>query len=208
VLLAVCAVGVPRAWADGDPASDVLLAQNAFYPYQPPVPPKLEATLNNLLAASARARMPLKVAIISSPEELGLVPKYFGHPQDYARFLDREISFNGPQPLLVVMPAGFGLAAAGPASALTHIPLDAAQRTYGLTRAAILATVALAHANGHPLSASASLPATPTAATPAHHGVSTVLLFGLPLLLLVLAGLAALRRHRSRPPGDEPFAQR
>jgi hypothetical protein len=201
--LALHATAASLAWADGDPASDVLLAQNAFYPYQPPVPPKLEAALNALLAATAHAHMPLKVAIIGSREELGLVPDYFGRPQPYAEFLDREISYNKPQPLLVVMPAGFGLAAIGPASALTHIETNAPQRTYGLTRAAILAVTALAHANGHPI-ASPSIPS----ANPAHGGLPTAVLFSVPVLLVILAGVAVIQRRkpdsRQRPPTTPP----
>lgn len=195
------------AWADGDPASDVLLAQNAFYPYQPPVSPKLEAALNALLVAAAHAHMPLKVAIIGSREELGLIPNYFGHPQPYAEFLDREISFNKPQPLLVVMPAGFGLAAAGPPSALTHIAIDSRQRTYGLTRAAILAVTALARANGHTITSGPI----PTGAPAAHRGLPPAVLFSLPVALLIVAGTAIRRSgkrrdQQRRTPNESPPA--
>jgi hypothetical protein len=182
-----------QAWADGDPASDVLLVQDVFYPYQPPVPPKLEAALNGLLAATARAHIPLKVAIIGSREELGLVPEYFGRPQAYAEFLDREISYNEPHSLLVVMPAGFGLVGVGPASALARIAINARQRTYGLTRAAILAVGALARANGHPV----ALPPIPSASA-SHGGIPTALLFGLPVLLIVVGiALRGLGKRRA-----------
>jgi hypothetical protein len=198
LVLVICATDASRARGDGDPASDVLLVQSVFYPYQPPVPHALESALNNLLTAAARAHMPLKVALIGSREELGLVPEYFGRPQAYAKFLDREISYNRPQPLLVVMPAGFGLVAAGPASALAHVPIDARRRTYGLTRAAILAVIALARANGHPV----ATPSIPPAIPAAHGGLPAALLFALPVALLALAGLVAMRRGRSRPAED------
>jgi hypothetical protein len=195
-----CATVSSRAWADGDPASDVLLGQSAFYPYQPPVPPKLEATLNALLGATVRAHMPMKVAIIGSQLELGAVPNLYGHPQPYADFLDREISFNKPQPLLVVMPAGFGLAAAGPASALTHLTIDTRHGTYGLTRAAILAVSALARANGHPI----TLPAIPPAVPAAHDGLLKAVLFSLPVLLLIVAGIAMLKGRKRDAPRRTP----
>jgi hypothetical protein len=198
LVLAIGATAASQAWGDGDPASDVLLVQNVFYPYQPSVPHALETTLDNLLAATAHAHMPLKVAIIGSREELGLVPDYFGRPQAYAEFLDREISYNKPQPLLVVMPAGFGLVAAGPVSALAHVAIDARQRSYGLTRAAILAVIALARANGHPVASPSIPPATPAG----HGGLPAALLFGLPVALLALAGLVAMRRGRSRHAED------
>ena len=98
------------ALADADPASDVLLAHNAFFPYRPAVSSQLYSAVNGTLGAAARVGLPLKVAIIGSSEDLGAIPELFGHPQTYATFLDREISFNHPQPLLVVMPSGFGLA--------------------------------------------------------------------------------------------------
>jgi hypothetical protein len=192
--------------ADADPASDVLLAQNAFFPYQPPVAPQLETALNRSLEAAVRVGMPLKVAIIGSPEDLGAIPEFFGHPQSYASFLDREISFNHAQPLLVVMAAGYGLAAAGPASALAAHPVDASHASYGLTRSAILAVSALARARGHPI----SLPAIPSSST-AHESVSVTLLFAIPAALLVCAGLFLLRGDGSgkrRAPEPPPPFQR
>ncbi len=192
LVLAGWAGAAPRALADGDPASDVLLAQSVFYPYQPPVPAKLEAALNGLLRASAHAHMPLKVAIVGAREELGLETRFWLRPQAYADFLDREISFNSPEPLLVVLPDGFGLAHAGPATALAGVKIDAGERTYGLVRAAILAVEALDRAGGHPIAA----PAIPTDSG-GGGGPPSALLFGLPALLLVaIAAVPALRRRR------------
>lgn len=196
-LLALLCLLVPAtARADGDPASDVLLTQKAFYPYQPQPSPKLEAALNALLAQASGAGMPLKVAIVGSREDLGAVPSYFGHPQQYATFLDREISNNKLQPLLVVMPAGFGLADADPVSALAHVSTDtsAYPRTDGLVRAAILAVTALARANGH----SIALPPIVLSSTTRRGGSPSAILFGIPVLLLVLAGVPVLARHRHK----------
>jgi hypothetical protein len=194
------------ALADGDPASDVLLAQNAFFPYQPPVQPQLEAAMNRSLEAASRAGMPLKVAIIGSPEDLGAVPEFFGHPQPYAKFLDREISFNHPEPLLVVMAAGYGLANSGPASALSGRTVDAGRGSYGLTRSAILAVVALARANGHPIPA----PAIPSGSG-SHSGVPVAVLFAIPAALLFGVGILLLRSGRApkrRAPQPPPPFQR
>jgi hypothetical protein len=177
------------ARADADPASDVLLQRNVFYPYEPRATPELETTLNNLLATTARMHMRLKVAVIATPVDLGAIPEYFAHPQPYAAFLESEISYNGPEPLLVVMPDGFGLANIGPRSALVHVPIDARERTNGLVQAAIQAVVALARANGHPLSV--SLPGGSAS------GPSTRLLFGV-LAALWIAGGLALGRLRAR----------
>lgn len=183
----------------GDPASDVLLAQNAFYPFQPPVAPALETALNEALNRSAQAGLSLKVAIIGSREDLGLDPRFFGYPQAYARYLDREISFNQVQPLLVVMAAGYGTIAAGPASALAAVPIDTRHASSGLTRSAIFAVMALNRARGHPI----FMRSIPSAAK-AGGGPPVTLLFALPLVLLILAGALALRRgpprERIRPP--------
>jgi hypothetical protein len=197
-LLALALLAHPQsAAADADPASDVLLTQSAFYPYQPRVPPTLEATLNNLLSATAHAHMPLKVAIIGMPLDLGAIPEYFGHPQAYAKFLDNELAYPGPEPLLVVMPAGFGLVGIGPASALARIPIDARESTYGLTRAAILAVVALARAHGQAV----SLPALPPPPSMASEGLPAAAIAGFTATLVIVLGLVLLRlraRRRSR----------
>ena len=201
LVLVLSSIGLrpSQGWADGDPASDVLLAQNVFYPYQPKVSSPLEAALERTLGAAAATGLHLKVAIIGAPEELGLVPNLFGHPQAYAQFLDREISFNQPQALLVVMPAGFGVMPAGSGGALAQVPIDNQHRSDGLTRSAILAVVALARSRGHPI-ATPSIPATskPSSSPPA------LLVFALPAALLILAGVAVMRRGRSRSPGRPP----
>jgi len=180
----------PRsALGDADPASDVLLAQNAFFPYQPPVSRALERSMENVLGAAARAGLPLKVAVIGTREDLGAVPNFFGHPQQYAQFLDKEISFNDRPPLLVVMPAGFGVVAAGPPNALSGLRVDAQHGSYGLVRTAILAAVSLVRASGRTI----ATPSIPPASSP---GRSPGILFALPLALIVLVGLAARRRTR------------
>jgi hypothetical protein len=195
LLIDVISIGYKptQSWADGDPASDVLLAQDAFYPYQPKVSPALEAAMEKALRAAGRAgALRMKVAIIGAPEELGLVPKFFGHPQAYAQFLDREISFNQQQPLLVVMPAGFGVIPANLAKELAGVPVYAQQHSYGLTRSAILAVVALARVQGHPIATPAISPASSSSSAPA------LLVFGLPAILLAVAGVVVMRRGRAR----------
>ena len=63
-----------RARADGDPASDMLLAQSVFYPFSPAVAAGLQKTLNAEAAAANRAHFPLKIALIESPVDLGAIP--------------------------------------------------------------------------------------------------------------------------------------
>jgi hypothetical protein len=145
-----------RAKADGDPASDMLLAQSVFYPFSPAVAAGLQKTLNAEAAAANRAHFPLKVALIDSPVDLGAIPTLFGKPQQYASFLDQEISFaNTKDLLLVVMPAGYGVAGLTPraSEAAASLPKPAGRQSDDLARAAFEAIPKLAAAAGHPIGA-------------------------------------------------------
>ncbi|MEA2161752.1 MAG: hypothetical protein QOD66_4132 [Solirubrobacteraceae bacterium] len=159
LLLIPLTSGVARA--DGDPASDVLLGENVFYPYSPPVTTAIQKTLDAEAAAAAKDRYALKVALIGSPVDLGVIPDLFGKPQKYADFLDQEISFQGKQRLLVVMSTGYGVQGLGPAAqkAVASLPKPAGAQPNDLARAAISAVAVLAKADGHPLKGVAGAPA-------------------------------------------------
>jgi hypothetical protein len=139
------------ALADADPASDVLLGASVFYPYSPPVSAPVERALNAEVAAAARAHLPIKVALIGTPVDLGAIPSLFGKPQEYANYLDQEISFNAKQALLVVMAAGYGVQGLDPAatSAAASLAKPPSAQTDALARAAIEAIPRLAAASGH-----------------------------------------------------------
>ena len=156
-LAVVVAMLLPSvALADGDPASDVLLGQNVFYPFTPTVSNRLQAKLNAETAAAGRAHFPIKVALIASPADLGAISSLFGKPQQYADFLDREISSgNHAQPLLVVMRGGYGaqgldLAAA---NAAVRLAKPSGASSDDLAQAAAVALPKLAAAAGHPIGA-------------------------------------------------------
>jgi hypothetical protein len=183
------AVGPSRALADADPASDVLLGSLAFYPYDPAPSQQLQTQLNRELAQLHQEGLGLKVAIVETPIDLGAIPNMFGKPQTYADFLEQEISFGGPVPLLVVMPAGFGLAHAGSPASLAGLKVDAAQRSDGLTESAILAARRIAQTAGK---------SAPTGATtsPSDSGTSPVIKYALPAILVLLAAFIAARVQR------------
>jgi hypothetical protein len=159
-VLLIATLAPPAARADGDPASDVLLGENVFYPYTPAVSPAVQRTLNAETAAAAHAKFPIKVALIASPVDLGVIPDLFGKPQRYADFLDQEISFQTRQPLLVVMAAGYGVQGiSGPAKlAVTSLPRPAGKQSNALAHAAITAVAKLAAAAGHPIKGVAGIP--------------------------------------------------
>lgn len=191
------------ALADGDPASDVLLVQEVYEPYQPKVPKPVVDALNATLKKARAAGFPLKVAIIATKDDLGSVPQFFGRPQPYAQFLEREIAFNQKVPLLTVMPAGYGSAEVPPgaAAALKSVkPPAAPAGGDALGRAAIDATVAMAKGAGHPVPAPS---VAKTSGSGGGGGTSPAIVFGIPVALLALGGVLAAIRARQTPTDGE-----
>jgi hypothetical protein len=156
-VLVLVLASVP-ARADGDPASDVLLRDNVFYPYSDPVSPTLQKTLDAETAAASQAHFPIKVALIQSSTDLGAVPSMFGRPQTYADFLEQEIAAGAKQPLLVVMPKGYGVQGIGTATAglAASLVQPTGDQSDDLARAAIAAIEALAARSGHRIDPSPS----------------------------------------------------
>jgi hypothetical protein len=104
----LAAFAAADAHADGDPASDTLIVQDAYVPY--PAPPadataQLTSRIRNVYAAGYR----IKVAVIATRVDLGAVPQLFGKPDAYARFLGTELAPSYIGPLLIAMPNGYGI---------------------------------------------------------------------------------------------------
>jgi hypothetical protein len=211
VAVAAAALGVPApsAHADGDPASDVLLSQDVFYPYQPNTVSKpLQDALNAMLRAARKQGFPLKVAVISAKTDLGSVPQMLADPQQYAYLLTSEISYNEHPRVLVVLPTGIGGNNlgdnAGPA--LQGVTPDPNGGADGLTRTAMQAVRKLTVAAGKPV----ALPAVASQSGGSGSGsggggggAPAVLVFGLPVLLVVAAAGLAAARTRARGSSDE-----
>jgi MYXO-CTERM domain-containing protein len=194
-VLIAAALAPAAALADGDPASDVLLGENVFYPYSPPTSASIQKTLNAATAAAKKAGFPIKVALIGSPVDLGVIPDLFGKPQQYADFLDQEISFRTKQPLLVVMAAGYGTQGlnANASHLATVLPKPAGTTSNALAAAAVGAVAKLASASGH------SIKGVPGVAGSGSGGSSpTVIVVVLALAALATAAaLVALRRRQT-----------
>jgi len=109
VAAVLAAVRPPAAMGDGDPASDVLVYQPVFFPYDQ-APPALQRELNGLVKSANQQGYKIRVAVIQSPRDLGSIPTLFGKPSVYARFLSSELSSIWRDRVLVVMPSGYGLA--------------------------------------------------------------------------------------------------
>ena len=191
-----CLAFPPAAFADADPASDVLLGAPAFYPFQPPVSQALQNQLQQELAQLGKQGLNLKVAIIESPVDLGAIPNMFGKPQTYAEFLGREISFQQRQPLLVVMPAGFGLFNAGRATALAGLQVNASGASNGLTQSAIAGVQRIGKAAGKTVSGGGS--GGSGASSGGSSGVIGGVLGGLVLVAVAVAAFRYWRVARER----------
>jgi hypothetical protein len=197
LLTAAALASTPSAFADGDPASDVLLGQNVFLPYSP-ISQALQRQLYGISDAAARAGYAVRVALIGSRSDLGVVPGLFGRPAAYARFLSSELAGVVTGPVLVVMPQGFGLAQQGHAlsvNALRGVALSPG--TDGLGTAALSAVRRLAAASGHPLPASSALSgggAGASSATVRRALLATAVLCALAVIAIAAALAARARR--------------
>jgi hypothetical protein len=195
------ALGVARA--DVDPASDVLLLQDYFLPYQPQVCSEYK---NGLAAATKRSRTagyPLKLALIASSYDLGGAPQFFGNPREYAKFLGHEVELAGHGvgrparvlPVIVVMPQGFGFYRVDPrvARAVESVRIADGGDPSALARAALTALPKITAAAGHP---TAAVPIPAHCSNDSSSGAAA--LFLAPLAVLVAAGLVYALGFRGR----------
>jgi hypothetical protein len=185
------------ARADGDPASDVLLGTDVFYPFEP-VAHELTVKLSGQVAAAKRLKAPLKVALIPTAVDLGTITALYGDPQKYADFLAQEISFVGKSPLLIVMPNGYGTndMPAGAVAAVKTLPKPAGKSANDLAQAAIAAVPKILAAEGHPLPGSLA-DASSASGSGSGSSSSTILIIGLLIAaLLATAGIVAARVRR------------
>ena len=191
VLAAAC-LAVPAAHADGDPASDYLLSQKTFLPFDAKVPKANADQLNAIVADAAEKGFTIRVAVISNEFDLGAVPSLWRKPETYAHFLGQELFFVYKGRLLVVMPNGYGVSRGGK-------PLPSAQRVVdklpkpgeggaALASAATRAVQRLAAQSGVRLEIP---PASASSSSNSDRIVIAAIAGG--LVLLVLGGLAVKR---------------
>lgn len=214
------------ALADGDPASDVLLYQTAFFPYAAPSA-AAKSDLLSTVAAAKKAGFPIRVAVIQATQDLGADPELFAKPQLYARFLDSELlSADYLGVLIVVMPQGVGIAGGGKLidhkqkfvprpigklrKALARFPPPHTIDPSALTDAGVTAVRVVAKAAGHPIPGkiptvkAPSNPTTQGASGASSSSSSTTLLLGGGLALVALAAIAiiglGIRKSRTSEP--------
>jgi hypothetical protein len=191
VLAAGC-VAVPAAHADGDPASDYLLSQDTFLPFDANISKEQAAQLNTVVADAKKQGFTIKVAVIAKPFDLGAVPSLYGKPKTYARFLGQELFFLYKGRLLIVMPSGYGASRGGKPLPSAQRVLDrlAAPREGGaaLTAAAARAVQRLAAQNG----VRVEIPPVASGASENSDRIMIAAIAG-GLVLLLLGGLAVRR---------------
>jgi hypothetical protein len=190
---------VPAALADGDPASDYLITQPAFFPFDAKVDKSRAVELVALLNDSKSKGYPIRVAVIGTKTDLGAVPSLFRKPQTYARFLGQELFYYYKHALLVVMPNGYGIYVHGPAppddvAAIAKLRPPASGDGNELVTSAERAVRTLAKRRGIVLVAAAR------ASDGSSQNRDRLLLGGGLLVLLALAGASvlAVRRWRRR----------
>jgi hypothetical protein len=109
MLVALAALlAAPAARADGDPASDYLIGQKVFFPYDLKVAPAAQQQLVALVDEANRNGLTIRVAMVWSSYDLGSITGLWRKPQTYARFLGEELRYIYRDRLLIVMPNGFG----------------------------------------------------------------------------------------------------
>jgi len=109
LLLVGLALLVPgSARANGDPASDVLLTDKVFLPFEAPISASAKNDLQKTVAEATAKGYPIRVAVIAFTGDLGTATVLWRKPQPYSKFLWSEIAFVYSNRLLVAMPSGFG----------------------------------------------------------------------------------------------------
>jgi len=194
VVLGMAAAPVSRALADGDPASDVLVTQPLFAGADGGFAQRDLQRLSGLLASARRQGVPIRVALVAGPGDLGSVGELWRRPQSYARFLGQELSQVYRGTVVVVMPNGVGVYARR-RSADTQAVIV---RRTSLINEAIVTVEALASAAGHRLRVPAA-----AAGPDAGSGLGSV---DLGSWLALAAGAALIAAAwavslRARPPG-------
>jgi hypothetical protein len=139
------------ARADGDPASDLLITQNTFVPFQTPAASATDALTKQVDAVYANGDR-VKVAVIGAKVDLGAIPSLYDKPSEYAKFLGQELSGFYIGPLLIVMPSGYGIWDGGRTTAaedavLAKLDAPGSTDSDALTAAATSAVEKLAQAH-------------------------------------------------------------
>ena len=199
--LSVCAACVMASAsvsrADGDPASDYLVARQVFVSSQQVAESPGQRMLLATVAAANRAGFSIRVAVISSDYDLGSITALWRRPALYARFLGLELAAAYRGRLLVAMPNGFGLFWSGRRTGsedrvLRKVAIEPGET--GLAHGAQTAVRRLATADGVSLP-SAAQPSGPAAVPDDGSALLAEIAAGLVAFVVLAAGTLTLRRR-------------
>jgi hypothetical protein len=200
LLLLLCALALllpGSARANGDPASDVLLTEQVFLPFEAPISASAKSDLQKTVAAANSKGYTIRVAIIAFTGDLGTAVSLWRRPQPYSKFLWSELSFQYANRLLVAMPNGFGFYnGTKPVEKELGVlkSVQPGQIPTALTESAASAVRALAAANGVKL---------PAASSGGSATRDRLIILGAAILALVAVLLFPARRFRRRAQGAE-----
>jgi hypothetical protein len=203
LLLGVALLVPASARANGDPASDVLLTDHVFLPFEAPISESAKNDLQKTVDEATAKGYPIRVAVIAFTGDLGTAVSLWKKPQPYSKFLWNELSFQYDGRLLVAMPAGFGFYAGNGKPVKKELAVlrgvKPGRIPTDLTESAAQAVRELAAANGVKV------------AKPSSGGSSTrdrllILAGALVALVVVLLFPARLFRRRGRDAARSPSA--
>ena len=180
------------AHADGDPASDYLLSQRVFFPFDLTFPAEQKARFTDFVAAANAQGFEIRIALIPDSYDLGSITPLWRKPRTYARFLGQELTYVYKQRLLVLMPNGYGFYWPGHPSKRAYAVLDTLpppRSQANLLGSATLAVERLAAADGVTIAAREAAPSG-AERHGGHQGLLVGVAAGALLLGAVLGGLA------------------
>ena len=187
------------SFANGDPASDILLTEKVYFPNEKVGVDEAKSLKDVVQSANAKGYT-IRVALIKDASDLGTVPQLLNQPQKYSEFLGPEIRFAYKGDLLVVMPTGLGItttaAVPPPAKAIDGMQVEAGGSSNGLAQTAEEAVRKLSAAAGHPLAAPKK----------EGGGAGTVVIVLVALVLVAVAIGGAYWARRSAPQPGPPAA--
>ncbi|MFL6021285.1 MAG: hypothetical protein ACJ74A_09085 [Gaiellaceae bacterium] len=192
-VLALCVPATARA--NGDPASDYLLVQSVFLPFNAKVDKGAAERLNETIKAADEAGFRIKVAVIGTRYDLGTAFSLYNQAQRYAQFLGLELSFQYHDRLLVVMPKGYGYSIDGKNDArgirvVKRFPSPGTDATMQV-EAATQAIRKLAADSGH------ALPEPKSGRGGSQTRDRITIAAGVTALVALLAGIVLFRRSRT-----------
>jgi hypothetical protein len=203
VALAALTLVPSSSLADGDPASDVLLANSLYTPVSQTISPPVLEQLQSTMTQADAGGFKVRVALILDRTDLGAVPQLFGHPAKYVKLLASELFYAWKGTVIAVQPSGIGvqnIEPLAPAQALVDsIDVASPASADGLAQAAGTAIRKLAgEESGVQFESSAPGGGDSSSTFTTWRIVGGVLVV---VALLASAGLVVFRRRRRATPG-------